>query len=129
MFNRTFGCVRVVWNRTLAARQERYAAEGKATSGVDLGVQYFAVTSDGERITNSRHLERKARNLARYQRRLARCQKGSADRIKATAKPARAHRKVRNADVRHPEIARAQSAVKQEPRPARTGIPVPRVGE
>jgi putative transposase len=29
---RTFGCVRVVWNRTLAARHERYAAEGKSTS-------------------------------------------------------------------------------------------------
>lgn len=29
---RTFGCVRVAWNRTLAARHERYAAEGKGTS-------------------------------------------------------------------------------------------------
>ena len=65
--------------------------------GVDLGVKDFAVTSDGERIANPRHLERKARNLARYQRRLARCQKGSANRAKAAAKVARAHRKVRNA--------------------------------
>ena len=64
--------------------------------GVDLGITDFAVTSDGERIANPRHLERKARNLARYQRRLARCQKGSANRAKATAKVARAHRKVRN---------------------------------
>ncbi|HEU5418962.1 MAG TPA: RNA-guided endonuclease TnpB family protein [Streptosporangiaceae bacterium] len=32
MLNRTFGCVRVVWNRTLAARQARYATEGKSTS-------------------------------------------------------------------------------------------------
>ena len=32
MLNRTFGCVRVVWNRTLAARRERYAAEGTSTS-------------------------------------------------------------------------------------------------
>jgi hypothetical protein len=29
---RTFGCVRVVWNRTLAARQARYAAETASTS-------------------------------------------------------------------------------------------------
>jgi putative transposase len=65
--------------------------------GVDLGVTDFAVTSDGERITNPRHLERKARNLARYQRRLARCQRGSANRAKARAKVARAHRKVRDA--------------------------------
>jgi len=65
--------------------------------GVDLGVKDFAVTSDGERITNPRHLERKARNLARYQRHMARCQRGSANRAKAKAKVARAHRKVRNA--------------------------------
>ena len=69
---------------------------GRAVS-VDLGVKDFAVTSDGERLPNPRHLERKARNLARYQRRMARCQKGSANRAKAKAKVARAHRKVRNA--------------------------------
>jgi putative transposase len=51
------------------------------------------VTSDGEKIANPRHLERKARNLARYQRRLARRKRGSANRAKA----ARAHRKVRSA--------------------------------
>jgi putative transposase len=65
--------------------------------GVDLGVKDFAVTSDGERIANPRHLAHKARNLARYQRRLARCRKGSANRVKAAAKVARAHRKVRHA--------------------------------
>lgn len=32
MLARTFGCIRVVWNRTLAARHQRYAAEGKFTS-------------------------------------------------------------------------------------------------
>jgi putative transposase len=65
--------------------------------GVDLGLKDFAVTSDGQRIANPRHLERKARNLTRYQRRMARCQKVSANRVKAKAKAARAHRKVRNA--------------------------------
>jgi transposase len=29
---RTFGCVRLVWNRTLAERHQRYRAEGKGTS-------------------------------------------------------------------------------------------------
>jgi len=65
--------------------------------GIDLGVKNFAVTSDGDKVPNPRHLERKARSLARYQRRLARCQKGSANRAKARAKVARAHRKVRDA--------------------------------
>jgi putative transposase len=60
-------------------------ATGQAV-GVDLGVKDFAVTSDGQRIANPRHLERKARNLARYQRRTARCQPGSANRAKARAK-------------------------------------------
>src|SRR5262249_30595890 len=32
MLSRTFGCVRVVWNRTLAARHARWRAEGKGTS-------------------------------------------------------------------------------------------------
>ena len=153
MLARTFGCVRVVWNRTLAARRARYAAEGTGTSyaqtdraltqmkkdpelsfldpamvvvsrepdgrwyvtftidagapaplkqtgrvvGVDLGVKDFAVTSDGDKIANPRHLARRATNLARYQRRLTRRRKGSANRTKAAAKVARAHRKVHDA--------------------------------
>ncbi len=32
MLSRTFGCVRVVWNRTLTARHARYAAGGKGTT-------------------------------------------------------------------------------------------------
>ena len=75
---------------------EQLPATGRV-AGVDLGVTDFAVTSDGQRIANPRHLERRARNLARYQRRMARCQRGSANRAKARAKVARAHRKVRAA--------------------------------
>ena len=79
-----------------------------AIVGVDLGVKDFAVTSDGEKIANPRHLARKAANLARYQRRLARCQRGSANGQKARAKVARAHRKVRAArqDFLHRASAR-----------------------
>jgi putative transposase len=65
--------------------------------GVDLGIRDFAVTSGGERTGNPRHLERRARNLARHQRRMARCRNGSANRAKAKAKIARAHRKARTA--------------------------------
>jgi putative transposase len=32
VLSRTFGCVRVVWNRTLAVRRARYAADGTSTS-------------------------------------------------------------------------------------------------
>ncbi len=72
-------------------------AETGHAVGIDLGVTHFAATSDGDKIANPRHLERKARNLARFQRRMARCRKGSANQRKAAAKVARAHRKVRNA--------------------------------
>jgi putative transposase len=87
------------WHATFAVDTDQPApqeATGHAI-GVDLGIKDFAVTSDGDRITNPRHLARKARNLARYQRRLARCRKDSANQRKAKTKVARAHRKVRNA--------------------------------
>jgi putative transposase len=87
------------WYVTLAVDAEPpqpLPAAGRAV-GVDLGVHDFAVTSDGDRVANPRHLQRRARSLARYQRRLARCQDGSANRAKARAKVARAHRKVRDA--------------------------------
>ena len=77
-----------------------------AAVGVDLGVTDFAITSDGQRIANPRHLKRKARNLARYQRRMARKQRGSSNRAKAKAKVGRAHRKVR---VRNRRLARVIS--------------------
>src|SRR5579862_4916709 len=41
-----------------------------AAVGVDLGIRDFAVTSDGEKISNRRSLARRERGLARYQRRL-----------------------------------------------------------
>jgi putative transposase len=87
------------WHATLhveVADPTPLPATGRAV-GIDLGISDFAVTSDGQRITNRRHLERKAANLARYQRRMARKRQGSANRAKAAAKVARAHRKVRAA--------------------------------
>ena len=86
------------WYVTFAAEAAAPAPlpETRHTVGIDLGVTSLLVMSDGKKIANPRHLERRARNLARYQRRLARCQRGSANRAKARAKVARAHRKVRN---------------------------------
>jgi transposase len=75
VLNRTFGCVRVAWNRTRAWRQARYRNAAKNILAAGL-----AVTACG-------------------------------------------------ADVRHPGTSRVRSAVKQEPRPVRAGIPVPQGGE
>ncbi|MBN6053583.1 transposase [Nonomuraea sp. RK-328] len=79
-----------------------------AMVGVDVGVKDFAVTYNGEKITNPRHLAKREHNLARYQRRMARRQRGSANRAKAKAKVARAHRKVRSSrtDFLHRTSAR-----------------------
>ncbi len=84
------------------ADPEQLPATG-AVVGVDLGIKDFAVTSDGEKIANPRHLERRERNLARYQRQAGPLPERSANRAKAKAKVARAHRKVRasRADFLH----------------------------
>ncbi|NUW38492.1 IS200/IS605 family element transposase accessory protein TnpB, partial [Nonomuraea sp. SMC257] len=78
------------------AAPDRLAAPRTAV-GVDLGVTDFAVTSDGDKIPNPRHLAKRDRNPARYQRRQARKTRGSNNHRKARAKVARAHRKVRAA--------------------------------
>ncbi|MBB4918459.1 putative transposase [Streptosporangium saharense] len=98
------------WYVSLAAdvaTPEQAPATG-AVVGVDMGITDFAVTSDGEKIANPRHLAKRERNLARYQRRMARKQRGGANRAKARAKVARAHRKVRaaRADFLHKTSAR-----------------------
>jgi putative transposase len=87
------------WHATLDVQvtdPARLPPTGRAV-GIDLGISELAVLSDGSRIANPRHLDRRARNLARYQRRMARKVNGSANRAKAAAKVARAHRKVRAA--------------------------------
>jgi len=48
MLSRTFGCVRVVWNRTLAWRHARYQAEGKGTSYRESDAALTAMKRDPE---------------------------------------------------------------------------------
>ena len=98
--------------------------------GVDLGVKDFAVSSDAQAVANPRHLQRRARNLARYQRRLARCEQGGRNRRKAAAKVAQGSPgDACGGDVRHCGSIRMQSPAKQEPQPARAGIPILQGGE
>jgi len=46
MLSRTFGCVRVVWNRTLAARHARWRAEGTGTSYAETDRELTAMKRD-----------------------------------------------------------------------------------
>jgi putative transposase len=48
VLNRTFGCVRVVWNRTLTARQARWHLAGKGTSYAESDRALTAMKKDPE---------------------------------------------------------------------------------
>jgi putative transposase len=68
--------------------------EGKAV-GVDLGLTDFAVTSDGSKFQNPRHLKKHERNLKRKQRKLFRKKdKTTNQRRKAKKALARVHSKI-----------------------------------
>jgi putative transposase len=67
--------------------------EGKAI-GIDVGLTHLAVTSDGSKFENPRHLRKAERNLKRKQRKLSRKKKGSNSRNKARRLVARAHERV-----------------------------------
>ena len=54
----------------------RLPLTGKAV-GVDLGIKDVAITSDGWKSGNPKHLKSRLRHLKRQQRRLSRMQKGS----------------------------------------------------
>jgi putative transposase len=70
-------------------------------TGIDLGLDRLAVTSDGEIIANPRFLRKRLRKLASLQRAASRKQKGSANRAEANKRVAVLHRKVRNARLDH----------------------------
>src|SRR6266516_280240 len=69
----------------------------KPVMGIDLGLEHFAVLSDGRKISAPRFLRRAEQLLKRRQRELSRKQKGSANRDKARGKVARAHARVADA--------------------------------
>jgi putative transposase len=66
---------------------------GKAI-GIDVGLTHLAITSDGSKFNNPRHLKKAERNLKRKQRKLSRKKKGSNNRNKARRLVARAHERV-----------------------------------
>ncbi|MCY7275436.1 MAG: transposase [Phormidesmis sp. CAN_BIN44] len=68
-------------------------SEGKAV-GVDLGLIDFAITSDGSKFQNPKHLKKHAKNLKRKQQKLSRKVKGSQTRTKARKMVAKVHSKI-----------------------------------
>jgi len=68
-------------------------ADGKAI-GIDLGLNHFAITSDGSKFSNPRWYAKHERNLKRKQKRLSRRQKGSNNRNKTRRQVASVHNKI-----------------------------------
>lgn len=64
--------------------------------GIDVGIESFAVLSNGERIENPKLLRKSERKLSKIQRRLSRKKKGSANRRKARFKVAKLHQRIFN---------------------------------
>jgi putative transposase len=65
--------------------------------GVDLGLNVFLATSDGETVDNPRHLRTAEADLRRAQRRVSRRKRGGNRRRKAVRVLARKHRRVQDA--------------------------------
>jgi len=102
---RTFGGVRVVWNRTLAWRHVRYcSACGHLLAELSRSTRHWTCPSCGTRHDRDVNA---AKNILAAGLAASAC----------------------GADVRHAGFSRVRSAVKQEPLPARAGIPVLRGGE
>lgn len=68
----------------------------KAVVGIDLGINAFAVTSNGVEYPNHKHLRASEQKLAKLQRQLSRKTSGSKRRDKARLKVARLHEQIAN---------------------------------
>ena len=64
--------------------------------GLDMGLKYFYMDSDGQKLDCPKFLRKAEQRLKREQRRLSRKKKGSQNRAKARVKVARRHLKVKN---------------------------------
>lgn len=73
--------------------QPKTKIEGKAL-GIDLGLNHFAITSDGSKFDNPKWLAKHEQNLKIKQQRLSRRQKGSNNRNKARLAVAKVHEKI-----------------------------------
>jgi putative transposase len=69
------------------------SSEGKAI-GIDMGINHYAITSDGTKHGNPKYYRQYETKLAKRQKQLSRKQKGSKNRNKARIKVAKVHNKI-----------------------------------
>jgi putative transposase len=85
------------WYAIFTAEEEVTPKKNKGGEvGIDLGLKSFATLSNGEVVSNPRHLRQHEDKLAFLQRNLSRCTKGSKNRYKAKHKVALLHERVAN---------------------------------
>ena len=111
------GRVKVVWSRPLAGTPKTVTISEEADgwyvsfscagvpcpalpmtgqeTGIDVGLQSFLTTSDGEHVENPRHYRKAERKLRKCHQRVSRRKKGSQRRKKAVKLLAKAHQAVR----------------------------------
>ena len=69
---------------------------GSGMIGIDLGLKDFATFSNGDKIKNSKFLQKSEKKLKKLQKTLSKKQKGSNNRNKARLKVAKLHSKIKN---------------------------------
>lgn len=68
--------------------------EPKIVVGIDMGLNAFLTTSEGEKVENPRYLRHAERKLKESQREVSRCHKGSNNRRKAVKRLARQYERI-----------------------------------
>ncbi|MBM6762166.1 transposase, partial [Megamonas hypermegale] len=91
LLQKTFGCVRFIYNHFLDRRIKAYKYVG-----LDLGIKDFVITSDAVKYSNPKYLQKSLTRLAKLQRELSRKTKGSSNWEKARVKVAKLHDRIAN---------------------------------
>ena len=86
----TFAC------ELLTTKSTHASTDMSTHVGIDVGLESYAVLSNGEFIDNPRHIIKAEKRLKRLQKRLSKKKKGSANRRKARFRLAKQHIKVAN---------------------------------
>ena len=90
----TYWCVIVVDDLRPKPAKTKLVKENAI--GVDLGIKYYAILSDGTKFSNPKHLEKAQKNLAHLQKVFARKGKDSANHERMRIKVAKCHRSITN---------------------------------
>ncbi len=85
-----------IFSCELENRGKQHTFPQNSTVGIDMGLENFAILSDGISIPNPRYLIKSEHKIRRLQRRLSRKKKGSKNRGKSRFRLAKQHLKVAN---------------------------------